>query len=471
MPATASASATTGMAPAPTERPSSVPVIRSRPAGGGFRGRRTVILGVFRRMDANWVHLGDLPEMEIGEATALKVTTVMGRVYVMIADAGRGPNRLGELSDGTWRPIKLSKPVADDIPLSAQTISSHLVVALSGPADPNGQRGVSLAELDANSGVFTVRKVLIGKTPFTLPLGTLPLVTRQDNQLAMLWRDTKGLAFGTCDVAQGQLAPKAKTVDVFEHKPEGKEAIEMMAYFTWVVVILVFTATILMRPRGPIEPFVLPAGTRPGSIFKRLIALAIDLAPCMFVVGTILSFAIGEQRTRELYEQASRVLQADKPVNVPVEMAIWAIALLATFVVYCMITEARFGATPGKKLMRLRVVGTAGMPATFRQCLIRNLMKIVELSMISPMILFVIVTMVVVITRYNQRLGDLLARTAVVDATSLPAFRGPSVAGMPPLPSEMQQPPEEQQDEQEQQKETAPQDAESQGSEEDKDKD
>jgi uncharacterized RDD family membrane protein YckC len=47
-------------------------------------------------------------------------------------------------------------------------------------------------------------------------------------------------------------------------------------------------------------------------------------------------------------------------------------------------------------------------------------MKIIELNVMLSLIMLIFVSMVMILTRYNQRFGDLLARTAVIDAASLP---------------------------------------------------
>jgi hypothetical protein len=47
-------------------------------------------------------------------------------------------------------------------------------------------------------------------------------------------------------------------------------------------------------------------------------------------------------------------------------------------------------------------------------------MKVLELSVMPPLMMLILVSMVMIVTRYNQRFGDLLARTAVIDAASLP---------------------------------------------------
>ncbi len=88
------------------------------------------------------------------------------------------------------------------------------------------------------------------------------------------------------------------------------------------------------------------------------------------------------------------------------------------------------GQTLGKRLMRLRVVGTHGEPITAGQAIIRNLVRIVDFLPsyygIGAVAMFV--------TSRNQRLGDLAAGTLVVKeraAVSLQQLTGLEPAAPP----------------------------------------
>jgi uncharacterized RDD family membrane protein YckC len=241
----------------------------------------------------------------------------------------------------------------------------------------------------------------------------------------MLWQDANGLAFGTCQPRLGQLVP-AGDVDAFNHAPDGQATQDLLATITWIVAVGIFAITMLYRPRGAAEPFVLPAGARPSNIGKRLLALLIDILPCCLLTSLawqawlLATKAMTDEQLAEMLQRSVRAIQDDKLPDFPIEVAILGVAVMAVFVIYCLVMEACWGATLGKMLLKLRVVGNGGRRPEFRQCVIRNLVKILELSVMPPLIMLVLVSMVMIITRYNQRFGDLLARTAVIDAASLP---------------------------------------------------
>ncbi|MFQ5461031.1 MAG: RDD family protein [Phycisphaerae bacterium] len=78
--------------------------------------------------------------------------------------------------------------------------------------------------------------------------------------------------------------------------------------------------------------------------------------------------------------------------------------------IYGAIFEAAMSATPGKRALRLTVVRADGRPIAFGGALVRNLARAVEFHFV-PLVLLVAVTF------GKQRLGDLLARSYVVEPT------------------------------------------------------
>lgn len=78
---------------------------------------------------------------------------------------------------------------------------------------------------------------------------------------------------------------------------------------------------------------------------------------------------------------------------------------------YFTILEARNGRTPGKRLLKLRVVAVDGSPVAFQASLVRNLLRIVDGQ---PGGLFLVAAVMVGAMPSRQRLGDLAAKTVVI---------------------------------------------------------
>lgn len=90
----------------------------------------------------------------------------------------------------------------------------------------------------------------------------------------------------------------------------------------------------------------------------------------------------------------------------------------AMLAVYAAAFEAAIGQTPGKRLAGCRVVGEDGGRCGLMPILIRNAARIAEFYFLPLVIL-------VPLTRSRQRLGDLLARTVVVEPLVLPPTSRP----------------------------------------------
>jgi uncharacterized RDD family membrane protein YckC len=105
------------------------------------------------------------------------------------------------------------------------------------------------------------------------------------------------------------------------------------------------------------------------------------------------------------------------------------VLLLMFFVMffYYIIYEAgKRGASPGKRMMGLRVVDASGAPITFGQAFLRNMLRFADGM---PFFSYGFGLLSTLLTRRFQRLGDLLANTVVV-YDRLPNIQ---VASLPPV--------------------------------------
>jgi uncharacterized RDD family membrane protein YckC len=108
-----------------------------------------------------------------------------------------------------------------------------------------------------------------------------------------------------------------------------------------------------------------------------------------------------------------------------------AIASAASFLVFVVGYNVLFevaggGRTIGRRAAGLRVVMDSGAPVGLRASLIRNLIRILELSLFYlPAIVSILAT------KNNQRLGDLAAGTLVIRDVKAPAYEAPRTS-IPP---------------------------------------
>ncbi|WP_247001972.1 RDD family protein [Halosolutus gelatinilyticus] len=86
---------------------------------------------------------------------------------------------------------------------------------------------------------------------------------------------------------------------------------------------------------------------------------------------------------------------------------------LVLAVAYYAGSEAKWGQTPGKMLVGIRVVRTDGRDCTAGEAVLRNITKILG----GAALLSIIVAIVLILaTDENQRLGDIIGGTTVVKA-------------------------------------------------------
>lgn len=95
-----------------------------------------------------------------------------------------------------------------------------------------------------------------------------------------------------------------------------------------------------------------------------------------------------------------------------VAIAIGSLAFFAVVFGYHVLFETlASGRSPGKRALGLRVVRLGGAPVRFKDSAIRNIVRLVDLL---PPVTYGLGAAVILVTRRNQRLGDLAAGTIVV---------------------------------------------------------
>lgn len=110
----------------------------------------------------------------------------------------------------------------------------------------------------------------------------------------------------------------------------------------------------------------------------------------------------------------------DAPEKLLVEMPKWTIALM--ILVLFLIFSAYFilfewlwnGQTPGKRLMRLRVIRDDGRPVTLWEAIARNLLRICDAVPGFILPVYSIGLIVIFLSSRDQRVGDIFAGTVVI---------------------------------------------------------
>ena len=149
----------------------------------------------------------------------------------------------------------------------------------------------------------------------------------------------------------------------------------------------------------------LPGGrVRCASLFRRAAAQFVDYL-VLSAVGETIAFTL------------SRTVFADPATSMTTLaaghfFAMWSavmLAMLALYFVYFVGCEARWGQTPGKRLLGIRVINDGGAPCSVRSAAIRNVLRILDMF---PA--YLIGVLAFASGKKHQRVGDMAAQTLVV---------------------------------------------------------
>jgi len=141
--------------------------------------------------------------------------------------------------------------------------------------------------------------------------------------------------------------------------------------------------------------------------FQRLAGCVLDLAP--FTVATAVLLGVPWQAAlRELFTWA---LGTDATANrLPAtNTLLWWGYSTSAYALYALLMEMLTRRTVGKVLVGTHVLSESGAAPNWRQVLIRNALRLLELQ--PPLWLL---GFLVLLSRNRQRVGDLFARTVVI---------------------------------------------------------
>ena len=184
----------------------------------------------------------------------------------------------------------------------------------------------------------------------------------------------------------------------------GGRGLEIAGY---IVLVLLVTLVFVRRQESLLIPAALPGGLATAGVARRGLALLLDGLPAVVIT---LPFWI-EPLNEVLAAYPQQV--ADPAVGRAFRTSIWLPFLYPRLVytLYCMIWELARGTTPGKMVARIGVCTLTAAPCSRRQIVVRNLFRLIETE---PLLMIWPLLMLLAITRNRQRLGDIWARTIVV---------------------------------------------------------
>lgn len=271
------------------------------------------------------------------------------------------------------------------------------------------RRQIILAERRAEAAHLRVRLWL------ARPLGALPsgltalaaldfpdlpavapwAVTGLSDRVAIAaWHDNR-LYWSTCDLAgRPVLAAQPLTV---QHPPSMLTQPDSLLVIIGLVVASMLVLYVLVR-RASGAARVPPAYVAAASLAARALAALVDLAPCFAAVFPFFPKAMSSP-SFDYWPGRSGTWPAMLPGAI----------IVGLFVLHTALSEWRWGCSLGKRVLRLHVLDASTLRPQASQILLRNLLKVLDL-IVPPLLV------ILVVSPYRQRLGDLVAQTIVVSA-------------------------------------------------------
>ena len=385
-------------------------------------------LTIMQTVDGQWEPLSTVDDVPGAVRARISAATAGYWVYVLVVGKDETTRLLAwNAADDkpAWKDVAL--PGKPHRPLTVSVLRNQPVLVtiapagwtttLSGNGHPPETAPIRLTihTLQSDKIAGNPQSIEYQGKPLVVPGSSIPqscsLGKASERQLALLWREDESYRFALVDL-NGEVAENKEVEELLKAAPTF-DITEILNYFFIAIPIILLAFILLGRRKRPTGPMILPSQFIPGSIPKRLVAVFIDSVP-FSVLGVLATMAIRPDLTMENIATALATM-AEQPQDTPIELVLCILGSSVMWITYGSIMENRFGATLGKMLMRLEVTSADGRRPTIGQAILRNLIRPIELSW--PILIFTIAMPLMMQTR--QRLGDIMAKTVVVEKVRL----------------------------------------------------
>lgn len=374
-------------------------------------------LTILQTVGEQWESLSKVDNIPGAVGARISATVAGNWVYVLVVAEDNGARLLAwDATDRkpTWKDVALAN--VPQQPLAVSVLQNQPVLITIGRTTTPPRSGrppktahvkLTIHGLRGDKIAGDSQSIEYQGKPLALPGNSIPLACSlgktSESKLALLWREAEDYQFALVDL-NGEVVENKEVEELLKSAP-AFDTREILNWFFIAIPVLLLVFILLGRRRRPAGPLILPAQFVPGAIPKRILAVIIDYIPFLLLA----SMALVVLRPDMTTEDVQALMNQQQ--NIPLEPVLCVLGSLVAWVVYGSIMESKFGATLGKMAMQLEVTSADGRKPTVRQAILRNLIRPIELSW--PIIIFTLA--IPLLMRTHQRLGDIMARTVVVE--------------------------------------------------------
>ncbi|MBI4578442.1 MAG: RDD family protein [Planctomycetes bacterium] len=348
-----------------------------------------------------------------GQADGIWLAVADGRFHLFWRPAGQEMEiRYARHADGQW---SLGPPIAtpnfvhraDAAITNKQVVLATIVKA---PDEPHRQcvQWTRSVAADAQEP-WNRLPPLLTENGDELVLSTRTALGLFSDRLALLRLGDKGPEAGFWLAASGGKPDQAFAALPVSTASDGRSQNRNVRDFLTTVAVAAMLLLVFWRRQESIAaPVNLPAGLQVVGPAKRTLAFMIDAAPALAIM---LWWWFGPISTY-YHEFRAAAAGGEQPADAPREV-VWAwFWFRVIYTAYCTAFEGFLAATPGKRLLGCQVLSETLDRANLLQIGVRNVARMIELE---PYLKIWPFLFVILFTRNRQRMGDLLARTIVVE--------------------------------------------------------
>ncbi|MCZ6652505.1 MAG: RDD family protein [Planctomycetota bacterium] len=374
-----------------------------------------------RYSGSRWGLVCEMPEWFDRQEECYLVVDGGSRLHVLFAEDPSGPYQHAWYAEGAWS-SRSRIFEASGYRINSACVSEDQILVV-GSIESGATRSIYASTFEGEHWVDQEPFVIDEVDPALSVTSFASTCVEDEIGLAILG-DREGLLYGRWEIRGGAATEPLR--EVVGLGPGRKASMswqtQSMAAFVLLGVLLLFA--FLRRGDSITRDAELPAQYAVAGYWRRLAGFVIDVAPIAIATNRLWMGPFDEwlAHYHEIQNEGGPV----PPFSDELLIA-WALCCVA-FSAYCTLCEALFARTPGKAVVRCRVVDEAGSRCGFSVILIRNLVRMIELF---PLFQLWPTFILMLFTRNRQRLGDLLARTIVVEHVPLSQVQNPPPGNEP----------------------------------------